>query len=154
MKQILIGKNNLINNVAGTSFHLLLSKDILPNLSLQPKEHTVLKIPLNLEVLSGGEDWSLIFKLSMVLAENGVILLSAEKAKDHVKAVLLNSSDTELYLEEGLPLLEATMVQLVSFRQIEVSGVRSNGVVVLDSKQEERKQDVQAKNARKKKKKD
>ena len=149
MKQILIGKTESIKNIAGTKFSLSLTKDVLPSLMLKSKELVTLKIPLNLEVVSGGEDWMLDFKLAMVLAENGVMLLAGELKTDHAKIVLFNLSETELSLEEGLPLVDVTLVQSVAFRQVNTSVVRSNGVIVLDSIPEERKQETQVRKARK-----
>lgn len=157
MKQILIKKTDLIKQKAGSKFSLLLTSKSLPNMILSPKDIIKMTIPLDLEVLSGGEDWNMFFSLSPVLAENGVVLLSSERKGKDVQVIVMNLTGTELYLEEGFPIVEVTLAQLVLFRQVEQSGATSfgtDGVVRIVANQEERKSEAQIKNAKKKKKKE
>jgi hypothetical protein len=161
MKQILIKETNTIDKMAGTKFSLLISKNICPNLIFNAKNITKIEIPLDLKVLAGGEDWSLVFNITPILAENGIALLSAEKTKDKVNAVFMNLTDTDISLEEGLPIVEVTLAQLVSFRQIkEMSKVGNgsavaifdaDGIAKIQTVKEERRSEAQAKKTKKKK---
>lgn len=160
MKQILVKKTDSVKPIAGTSFPLLLTKEVLPNLTVPAKALIRLNIPLDFQVLSGGNDWTFNFKISSILAENGIVLLSAEKKENFAVALIMNLSDVELFLEEGLPIIEVSLVQSVSFRQIDqtespngvIAVFSQDGVAVVNKKTEERKGEVQKRNARKKKK--
>lgn len=151
MKQILIKKTKTISQVAGTKIHLNVTEDIFPSMVLLPRKATVIEIPLEVKVMMGGDDWDFTFKLNKMLAMEGVTSW-AEKVGDKVQVVLINNSDFELQLYDGAPILEAIMVPLVSFRQVENS-FREDGVIVVESKQEERRGEAQVKKALKEKKK-
>jgi hypothetical protein len=151
MKQILIKRSNTITENAGTKIILKVNSKILPSMSLPAKKTTILEIPLEVKVMTGGEDWDFVFKLNKMLGIEGVTAW-AEKVKDVVQVVLFNNSEYDLSLYEGAPIVEAIMVPLVSFRQID-NTFREDGVVVITSEKEERRGEAQIKKAKKNKKK-
>lgn len=162
MKQILIEKTETISLEAGTRFYLPVTEKNLPGLLIGKNSMAKIDFPLDMKVLSGGEDYTLMMKLVSAVAMHGVVMLSADKLQNVVRAVFINLTDSDLSFEEGIPMIEASLIQAVAFRQIDSTVTSGDGtettfendVVVVKSKPEERRGEAQVRKARKKNKSD
>lgn len=152
MKQVIIQKNPLIKELTGSQIEFY-SPTTETNL-VGGKVNTV-KIPFSVKVLSGGK-LDLDFKISQKLAENGVNLLAAYWDGKEVSAILMPLEGMDVSVDQSVPLLVGTLVQVMTYRQVtdQVLGgsmdtEKSGSVIQLDVKPQENKADGQVKTAQK-----
>jgi hypothetical protein len=128
MRQILIAKNETISTTVGDEVVLL--SDLTRDSVLSTAFISFFDLPLKLDLLSGGKV-KLIFTLHRDLAFKEIYLLGAYLDNDVVRAAFKNLSDVDLYLAPGTPLLTATLIETVSYRQIDLD-VRGNMTIKKD----------------------
>jgi hypothetical protein len=158
MKQVVIYKNSLIKELSGSQIEFYPNVPESESIPMESGKVNLIKIPFSVKVLAGGK-LDLDFKLSKILAENGVQLLGAYWDGKEVKAYFMPLEGMDVSISGDTPILIGTLVQVMSYRQVEaeiLGGVvdlnQSGSAVVLETKEEEPRNE-QAKKSKKRKKK-
>ena len=149
MKQILIASNDTINDMAGKKFTFRIDDTILPDLLIKSGKVNTLKIPFRLEVLQGEGEFDLKFVLPQSLALSGVNLLGAYLTKTHVIAAFNAVEGADIEFEKGTAILEATLVQVVTYKAIKEGKVGAATVVVFGNDKNVKVEKVKEKKTKK-----
>lgn len=120
MRQVLIQKTDNIVDVSGTKIRFLVDGSLLPKTILIKNRVTIIRIPLDITVVTGGRI-DLDFKCSEHLAASGIILAGAYWEDKKVTAMFYNTSQDSIIVDIGEEVLTAQLVEVVSFRQVETS---------------------------------
>ena len=129
MKQILVAKTSDLES-SGKKIVFKVNKDNLSSKAIPKDKLTIIEFPLSMKVLQGDGEFDLVFTLPEELALSGVVLLGAYLSNNKVKAAFIAVGGTGLYVEEGSTVLEARLVQIVSYKQIN-EGIPTNGTVMI-----------------------
>jgi hypothetical protein len=144
VKQIIIAKNPSIKQLSGSRIKFFqVQNDDTKVLVLECGKPKRVTIPFSVKILSGGT-LDLDFKISQDLAAAGVSLLGAYWNGEQVTAYLMPLQDTEVHVPSTIPILEGTLVQVTTYRQVEerVMGAKAvfeGGVLRLDKKVERKR---------------
>lgn len=114
MKQILISKNKQIKALSGSQIEFTLEE--MSNIN--GSELLKLEIPFKAKIMSGGK-LDLDFSLPEDLAAKGISLLGAYWDGKTVKIYLRAIEGSSINLFPGDKILIGTLVQVVSYRQVE-----------------------------------
>jgi hypothetical protein len=123
MRQVLIEKNELINEISGSKIKFEVNDiEILP-FSID-KHGVMVRFPFSVKSLSGGK-LDLDFSLPKDLVSKGVCLMGAYWENNEITAYLTSTLD-KVEVEKNDVFLIATLIEVVYFRQIskEVSEIR------------------------------
>lgn len=146
MRQIIIAKNPLIKEMSGSRikfFYPPITDGDNKDLILEGGKAKKVTIPFAVKIVSGGT-LDLDFKISQDLASYAVSLLGAYWDGSKVTAYLMPLVDTEVHVPATIPILEGTLVQVTTYRQVseKILGadmVSVDGVLRLDKKIERKR---------------
>lgn len=128
MKQILVAKTSDLE-LSGKKIVFMATKDNLADLTISKDKLTIVEFPLSMKVLQGDGEFDLVFTLPQALALSGVVLLGAYLAGNKVKAAMKALGGTSVTLIEDGTILEAKLVQAVSYKQV-AEGISGGTVIV------------------------
>lgn len=121
MRQILISKSDQIEELAGSQINFKHKADEDgQTLTIYADTLTRISIPFRAKIMAGGK-LDLDFKLPEKLASMGVSLLGAYWDGQAVTAYMRSCFNVVVGLEVGETILVGTLVQLVTYRQIDES---------------------------------